>query len=274
MKSRIIVAAIGIPLLLAVIFFLPLWVFAVVVGAICALAAFELLRCAVPKLGGFSTPFARIVTICTMAEAFAVPLTALASFSSLPIIFALLVFGLMALSYKTEREISYNSALIIVFAGAFYPNLMTSLVTLGQYEHGEVYIMIPIIITFACDSGAYFAGTYLGKHKLAPNVSPSKTIEGSIGGFAAGILILLLYGFILKLCGFEVSFGILAIYGFLGSLACQLGDLAFSAIKRTYNVKDFGTIFPGHGGALDRFDSMSFVAPVIAILLSLVPSIG
>ena len=114
---------------------------------------------------------------------------------------------------------------------------------------------------------------YLGKHKLAPALSPKKTIEGSIGGFAAAIVLMLVYGLILKLSGLTVNFLILAIYGFLGSLAGQLGDLAFSAIKRLHGVKDYSHIIPGHGGILDRFDSMLFIAPMIELLLMWVPAI-
>ena len=125
-----------------------------------------------------------------------------------------------------------------------------------------------------CDSGAFFVGRSLGKTKLAPALSPHKTVEGCVGGFVCAIAAAMLYGLVLHLCGYRVQIGLLAIYGFFGSLAGQTGDLAFSAIKREHGVKDYSNLLPGHGGMLDRFDSTIFTAPMLGLLVLVAPAIS
>ena len=153
------------------------------------------------------------------------------------------------------------------------PILISALVRLGLREHGSVYALLPFVTTFSCDSGAYFAGLGLGKRKIAPHLSPHKTLAGSIGGFLSAIVFQLLYALVLRAVGFEVDLAVMAVYGFLGALVCQLGDLSFSAVKRLCGVKDYGTLIPGHGGMLDRFDSMFWTAALIELLVAWVPAI-
>ena len=137
---------------------------------------------------------------------------------------------------------------------------------------GRYFILIPFILAFLSDSGAYFAGCYLGKHKLAPAISPKKTIEGAIGGVLAAVAFMLLYTLILQLAfDFKVNYGFALIYGVVGSVASVFGDLCFSVIKRQTGIKDYGNLIPGHGGVLDRFDSMIIVAPVTEAMLILIP---
>ena len=124
------------------------------------------------------------------------------------------------------------------------------------------------------DAGAFFVGNAMGKRKLAPHLSPNKSIEGAVGGLLAAIVGALLYGLVLKLCGYSVNFLGMMVYGLLGSLAGQMGDLAFSAIKREYGVKDYSNLLPGHGGMLDRFDSTIFTAPLLELLVILWPAIS
>ena len=156
------------------------------------------------------------------------------------------------------------------------PLLLAALVRIGLRENNNltcVYMLLPFVATFSSDSGAYFAGMFYGKKKIFPNLSPNKTLEGCIGGFVSAIAMMLLYGFVLTLLHFEVNYLYLAVYGFLGSLACEFGDLVFSAIKRQYGIKDYGNLIPGHGGMLDRFDSIHFTAPMIELLVLLLPAI-
>jgi len=132
------------------------------------------------------------------------------------------------------------------------------------------------IFSWITDTGAYFTGKFLGKHKLIPNVSPKKTVEGAVGGVVSTVVFTCLYLALLKhvfkidnIGGADyLGVSILAI---IASILSQLGDLAASVIKRDCNVKDFGTILPGHGGIMDRFDSVIFIAPVVFYYLTYLP---
>ena len=271
MLTRVIVAVIAIPILILIIFFAPLWVLGVVVGGIAACSAWEFLRCAetgirprmhiIASLCAFCIPFCSVFfpsgRVCEAALFF---------------LFAYLFIELM-LSFRRETTMDFETVAVVLLGGAVMPILIAAIVRLGAREHGSVYVLLPFVAAFSCDSGAYFAGVGLGRHKITPHLSPNKTLEGSIGGFLAAIALMLLYGVILKSAQFEVSFPVLGVYGFLGALACQLGDLSFSAVKRLCGVKDYGTLIPGHGGMLDRFDSMFWTAALIELLVSWVPAI-
>ncbi|NCC80673.1 MAG: phosphatidate cytidylyltransferase [Clostridia bacterium] len=140
------------------------------------------------------------------------------------------------------------------------------LVLLRNMDDGFRYIFFMFIIIWVTDSFAYFTGMAFGKNKLAPSISPKKTIEGSVGGSLSALIISLLINKCFAIFP-EVSIWILAIIILFLTVISQLGDLFESSIKRIYNVKDSGKILPGHGGVLDRFDSTIFVAPVFYILL-------
>ena len=133
-------------------------------------------------------------------------------------------------------------------------------------------VFLPFLFAWITDSGAYFTGISIGRHKLAPTLSPKKTIEGSIGGVISCVLISMLYVFILDKCFSYTLFEgnnylKISLVAFVSSIISQLGDLASSAIKRDFGVKDFGNLLPGHGGILDRFDSVVFVSPVVYYIL-------
>jgi len=131
---------------------------------------------------------------------------------------------------------------------------------------GLVTLSLPIVATFATDMGAYFVGRAVGKHKLAPTVSPNKTIEGSLGGIVSAFLVLMGYTWLIQ-GAFPFGHGELLIFALLISLTAQLGDLTESMIKRYCGVKDSGEFLPGHGGILDRLDSLIFTIPLTYYLL-------
>ena len=155
------------------------------------------------------------------------------------------------------------------------PFFLSSFLRIRQMEHWQYLILLPLEAAFLSDAFALFAGMAFGKHKLAPELSPKKTVEGAVGGFAGAVVCTLVYGAVLQF-GFQVpvNYLYLAVYGALGSAASELGDLAFSYIKREYGLKDFGNILPGHGGILDRFDSVIFCAPLMELLLHVLPAVG
>ena len=279
MQTRLYVAAIGIPVLAAVIFLLPPWAFGIFLGAVAALAAFE-----------FITATRTAANIRTLAycctSAFLIPLMLSFSvhyivggiFIALTLLLALFVEAILA--YETERSVPFSCLCLSFFAGAVIPLLLGTLATLraipagmeflevGPFFDGRAYVLIPIVIAFASDAGGYFAGHAFGRNKLIEKISPKKTVEGAVGGFAAALAFMLLYCLVMVLA-FEAEYDLLAaaVYAILGSAVTQLGDLSFSLIKREYSKKDFGHILPGHGGMLDRFDSMIFLAPFITALV-------
>ena len=128
-------------------------------------------------------------------------------------------------------------------------------------------------MAFLSDTGAYFAGRAFGQHKLAPVISPNKTIEGAVGGVLGATVGMVIYALVLDLFfrDIQVSYVYAIIYGILGSLAAVFGDLCFSAVKRQAGIKDYSNLIPGHGGILDRFDSVILAAPLMEALLVLMP---
>ena len=271
MKTRVMVGVVGVPLIFILILFAPIWAFGVVLGAIAAIAAWELLNCVfheIPKrmvayaaVGAFLLPFGTSFGAYVLTERF--------------VLWGLVVvmFCELMLSFMRDERMPFEPIVMVLFAGFVLPMMFTSLIRIDMMNHGKYLLLMVFIVAFASDSFAYFAGMFLGKHKLAPQLSPKKTIEGSAGGFIGTIICMLVYGFVMQMNGYTVNFVVLAIYGYLGSLVGQLGDLTFSAIKRLNDVKDYSNLIPGHGGILDRFDSMVFIAPLIELLLLWVPAV-
>ncbi|MCQ2451821.1 MAG: phosphatidate cytidylyltransferase [Oscillospiraceae bacterium] len=271
MKTRILTAVVAVPVLFVVLFFLPPIFLAVLTALLCAVGALEFIRATAADLPGLlkylTAVFAALLPLASQVNRAGVSLAVM-------MVFLLCLFGIAIRRYEKEKPISVTGLLACLFAGLLYPTLLGALNGLKGMENGHLLVLLPIVVTFCCDSSAYFAGVYLGKHKVTPLVSPHKSAEGFVGGILGGILLLMLYGGILALATeLTVNFGLLAVYGLLGSLACELGDLSYSLIKRQCGVKDYGNLIPGHGGVLDRFDSMSFVAPVLYAMVLLLPAI-
>ncbi len=167
---------------------------------------------------------------------------------------------------------------MITFFGFFYITFLLSFIILVRRQaYGEFFVWLIFISAWGCDTFAYFTGYLFGKHKLIPRLSPKKTIEGAIGGIVGTTLLGFLY---CKLFAsvFAVNYLNLTLIcvsmSFIGSLLAQLGDLSASAIKRYGNVKDYGKILPGHGGFLDRLDSILFTAPMVYIFLYFIRNFG
>ena len=134
----------------------------------------------------------------------------------------------------------------------------------------SAFVLLPLLFSFASDTGAFFAGRSLGKHKLAPRVSPHKTVEGALGGLAANALSGALFALVMNgALDYSIPYLAIALVGLACSVVAQLGDLSFSLIKREFGIKDYGRIFLEHGGVLDRFDSVLFVAPALEVLIHL-----
>lgn len=138
---------------------------------------------------------------------------------------------------------------------------------LRKAEFGLHYLLLFMLVCAAADSGAYFVGRAKGRSKLAPAVSPSKTIEGALGGTVVGILACLLFCILVDLTAIRVNYAAVMLYGAVTAVVGQIGDLSMSVIKRLVGIKDFSQLLPGHGGILDRFDSQMFAAPFTLIFV-------
>ena len=267
MKTRVIAGAVLVIVLLLLVLVAPKWLAAVVFGLLLAIEAYELL---------YVTGLVRHTRLLIYSAVMAVLVTV---WSYLDAVHAFLVLGVLVFTVLLFAEmmidhikVRFEMIAMCLIAGFLVPYLLTALVRILTLKVGKYMILIPFVIAYANDAGAYFAGLKLGKHKLAPVVSPNKTIEGLIGGIISGTVGMLLYTIILQFAfHFQVNYAYALLYGFFGSIMGVMGDLSFSIIKRQTGIKDYGRLIPGHGGVLDRFDSVVTVAPMIEVLLVILP---
>lgn len=169
---------------------------------------------------------------------------------------------LLFLTYTviTKNRFSFEEVAFSVLATLYVGIGFYYFIETRGANNGLTFVVYSLFIIWATDSGAYFIGRSFGKRKLWPEISPNKTIEGSVGGIFCAIVIAVLFALFTEI---GVPMGLLIIATIILSIFGQVGDLVESALKRHYNVKDSGTILPGHGGILDRFDSLLFVLPLL-----------
>ena len=175
-------------------------------------------------------------------------------------------FLVTTLTLLLQGKRTVQDGILTLYGILYVPLLMSYIIRVDLLESPPYVIWVIFIIAFATDTFAYFSGMYLGKHKLCPRVSPKKTIEGSIGGLTGTVIACGVFAYFI-VPGALVSFMIL---GAVGSVVAQMGDLSASMIKRWTGIKDFGKIMPGHGGVLDRFDSIIFTAPLVYYYITIV----
>ena len=271
LATRIIVGlALG-PAFLAALFFLPPMALAALVAVIAAAASYELLRAT--KVAHHNGMY-----IFTALAAVLIPLghglgygSWTARAAAILLISALFIPALGR--YGTLSEIRFEHIIVCLFGGIGISLFLSALVQLKRFENGQFYVLLPVVCAFTTDIGAYFFGVFLGKHRGITQVSPNKSLEGYLGGILSGCLFMLAYGVLVReLGGIAVQLPVMALYGLLGSAITELGDLSFSLIKRQCGVKDYGNLLPGHGGMMDRFDSTTFAAPMLLLLVELLPA--
>jgi len=183
--------------------------------------------------------------------------------------FPLLVMILLVLRHKAVKA---PECMIVIFGFFYVAVLMSTIFLTTQITDRQYLVWLAFLSAWGCDTGAYAFGKTLGKRKLVRELSPNKTVAGAIGGGLTAAVLCGIYGGIMAYLGFAGDNAIIicVIIGGLGGIAAQFGDLSASAIKRYTGKKDFGSIIPGHGGVLDRFDSILFTAPLVyafAVLL-------
>lgn len=280
MFKRVMVAVVGIPFLILVLGVAPSWATMVLVCGMCAVGAWELMHAVAGKAGQPLIPLAvlsaALVPVCVdmelsirYAELTALPVLPLTGLLGMVMVLALFVVSIRR--YGTERAVPFAAITAALFAGLVFPLMLSCLLRLRMVPSvGMLLVFLPLCISFGSDTFAFFAGLLFGKHKLTP-VSPKKTVEGAIGGLVGGVIgtaLMMAVGSYVLADAFW-DFKLLVLFGLVGSAISQIGDLSFSVIKREFGVKDYGNLLPGHGGVLDRFDSVTFVAPFVWLVMNL-----
>ena len=261
MAQRVIVSVVAIPIIFCIILFAPPVVLGILMGLVAARCVWEFLYC---TERGAPIRISVYAAIC----AFGIPVLSslfdpgivTAAFS----LFLLIVMGSELIwSFRKKTTMEFETVAVTLLAGIVIPLLLSGVVRLATRENGSVSVLFVFLVVFSGDIFAYLIGVAVGRHKVAPRISPNKTVEGCAGGLIASIGVGLLYGVILRGAGYEINLSALGACAFLGALAGQMGDLCFSAVKRLFGVKDFSRLIPGHGGMMDRFDSMVWAATLM-----------
>ena len=272
MKQRIITAIVLGIVAIPVCAFSGTVVFPIVWAILGAVGVYELLGCMGTKNNRFiSFP----LYILAIFAPFAVRYfrNELQEYSAV-IVFSLFLYSLYLLavsvfSYEKNQNVDMNKILASVLVSLYIIGSVSAIVFIRDVNGGEYYWYFIFIGAWVTDIFAYFTGMLFGKHKLIPAVSPKKTVEGAIGGVVFCVAFFVGYGALVNYFSqYDISLILLAIAGLLSALVSMIGDLSMSVIKRTYGIKDYGKIFPGHGGVLDRFDSILAVAIVMALFLA------
>lgn len=269
MKTRVLAAAALLPVFLLILLACPVWVTAIVVAAMAVVAVYELL---------YKTGLVKHLRIIIYSAIAAAAVVFWSCFKCPPVWGAAIVFLYFAALFMellaANTNMSFQRICVAAFSALVVPYMLSAMVRILNLEYGKFYILVALILAFTSDTGAYFVGRKFGKHKLAPIISPKKTVEGLAGGVISCVAFMMLYCLILQWCfHFTMDYVSAVIYGVFGSLGSVMGDLVFSVVKRQSGIKDYGNLMPGHGGVLDRFDSMIVVAPMSELLLMVLPLI-
>jgi len=186
----------------------------------------------------------------------------------MPVMFFYLI-ALFALYMHKNSRIELQDISKMFFLTIFICFFLVHIVFIRRLQFGQFLVWTVFIGAFLTDTFAYLAGRFFGKHSLFPCISPKKTVEGSIGGFVGSCIGMVVYGLIVRhFFMINVNFALILCLGLISSAVAQFGDFAASRIKRQYGIKDYGKIMPGHGGIMDRFDSVIFTAPAVYLIVS------
>lgn len=270
MVTRIITAVVGIAIAIGVLFLSATPVYNLTVSAIAVIMLYELLsacKCIQHKFH----------SVVCFAFAAVMPFLLEIEGMEIKYIVSTLCIFLVFIGYIAEHKtITFEKICCMLSVTLLTTLSMCCIVSLKNLNeiHGVCYVILCLAGAWLGDSGAYFVGTFFGKHKLCPEISPKKTVEGAVGGVITVGLVFAVYAFFYRMVmgyrgiPFEVNYLYLVLMGFGCGVLGIVGDLSASLIKRQFGIKDFGNIMPGHGGLMDRFDSVLFVAPFMMFILS------
>jgi len=272
LTRRILFGVIAAPASIAIVYFGD-WALAILLSVLSALAAWELFRIA-RETGAFPLEPAGIALAALLPIAIHAQRRGVYTLTLTAIVAMILVLFASTIWLRGPSGKPLSSVAITAF-GVLYAGLFSYVYALRYHDYavgagaGTVLVVLPVLLTWATDVGAYTFGRAFGRKKLIPSISPGKTVEGAVGGLGLAIVICLLYvRFILMpyaQLGLTIQGAVL--FAIVVSVAAQTGDLAESLLKREAGLKDSSRIIPGHGGILDRFDSLLFVMPIAFLLL-------
>lgn len=281
MKTRILTAIIALAVFVGVLLAPPI-VFTIALGVVTVIMLYECYRATgadlAMKIVGFISAIALLVPMYFITDNRYTRIFISNYYILLCVLTALIILVHMALIVFKHGKRNYKDILSNGFLTFYIVGSMWCLQFIRAYI-GTDFMLIVFIIAWSCDTFAYFSGRFFGKRKLIPHVSPNKTVAGAIGGVIGSMICCMVYLVIAKnLTYLSPVYGaaemnitsIIAVglsLGMIGGAFSQLGDLVASAIKRDTGIKDFGWIFPGHGGFMDRFDSVMYIAPIVLIYL-------
>lgn len=272
MKDRVFSGAVLIAFILAIVLFnnsFPI-VLNISIALIASVAVYELIKAI--GLGN-----RRLVVVPSMAAAAAVQFFHFENANLL--IYSLYAAIIFCVLLKYHSEISFKDISVAMCMTIIIPLALQCIVTVRSLsaEHGVFYALVAVFSAWVPDCGAFFAGKFFGKRKLCPQISPKKTVEGFIGGIISSVAVMVIAGVVYSNLIYSGDNGVsvlsMLLIGFFSAFVSALGDLTFSLVKRSYGIKDFGNVLPGHGGILDRFDSVIFTAPFVYLTASMLPMI-
>ena len=272
--KRIITGVVGICVLVPFIIFSGSWPLVLLNVLMSTIAVYELLKCTgmLKKLAVALPSFAVALEAQLLVRVFdadkylAVMLLSYMAFA----------VAMMTVSVFSKGEIKLSDLAQSVLMTVYVSFGFASLILLRDMnkKFGIVLFLLAFMIPWICDAMAYFVGVFFGKHKMIPDVSPKKTVEGAIGGIVGTVVVTAIFGIVMHIgFGKEPSYLLLLGLALVGGFVSQWGDLIASLLKREYGVKDYGSLFPGHGGVMDRFDSLFSVSIFIYIVCRLFESV-
>lgn len=266
MRTRVITALVALCVLFPFLYFSGTIMLEIFVSVLATVSVYEMLNCAkLAKKWCISIP-SYVLAYCVpyiirhFGDRFPI-------FSLLGMILILYLFYLMVAAVFSHWKVSVTESAFTFMITVYVVFSFSCILLVRDLPFGQYIYLLIFMSAWMSDSGAYFAGRLFGRHKLIEDVSPKKTVEGAVGGVIICSLSFLLYGFIVgQIFDATPRYPALALVGAILSVISQCGDLIASLIKRQFGIKDYGWVFPGHGGVMDRFDSIIAIAPFLYLL--------
>lgn len=239
------------------------FVYPVIMGLLCVIGTWEMLGC----IGNRKNLYLAIPALVTAAASSV--LSYFLNYGAMLAVVMCYLALLLAESVFFDEKVKVTSVSETFLTTMYVILCFTALLKLRYIGEGREYIYILVFVAaWITDTFAYFTGVFFGKHKLIPKISPKKTVEGAIGGIVFCVIAFIVYGIVVEnVVDVKMNLLVLGVVGLVMSVVSMIGDLIASSIKRTYGIKDYSNLFPGHGGVLDRFDSIMILAPLLLFVV-------